>query len=134
MNNARFATAIHIMTLLAYSKDELLSSEYLSGSININPVLVRKELSNLRQHGLVESKEGKGGGTMLAKPAKDIFMSDIYHAVRQSALLGRSNEPNPDCPIGRLINNHITQLYIKAEQTIIDQFGKMTLADFVKKF
>lgn len=134
MNNARFATAIHIMTLLAYWKDELLSSEHLSGSININPVLVRKEISNLRQHGLVESKEGKGGGTRLAKAAKDILMSDIYHAVRQSALLGRSNEPNPDCLIGRQINDHITQLYIKAEQTIIDQFGKMTLADFIKKF
>ncbi|MFC3160874.1 hypothetical protein ACFOEQ_22685 [Chryseobacterium arachidis] len=45
MNNTRFATAIHIMTLLAESPQEWLTSEWMAGSININPVIVRKELS-----------------------------------------------------------------------------------------
>lgn len=134
MGNVRFATAIHILTLLAYLKEEILSSEYIAGSININPVLVRKELSNLRQHGLVQSREGKGGGVMLAKSPKDILLADIYNAVRQAPLLGRSNNPNPDCAVGKQINKHIEQLYDKAEQTLVDQLGKTTLADFVKKF
>ncbi|QEH42745.1 Rrf2 family transcriptional regulator [Chitinophaga sp. XS-30] len=134
MGNVRFATAIHILTLLAYLKEEILSSEYIAGSININPVLVRKELSNLRQHGLVQSREGKGGGAMLAKSPKDILLADIYNAVRQAPLLGRSNTPNPDCAVGQQINKHIEQLYDKAEQTLVDQLGKTTLADFVQKF
>lgn len=134
MGNVRFATAIHILTLLAYLKEDILSSEYIAGSININPVLVRKELSNLRQHGLVQSREGKGGGVMLAKSPKDILLADIYNAVRQAPLLGRSNNPNPDCAVGKQINKHIEQLYDKAEQTLVDQLGKTTLADFVKKF
>lgn len=134
MGNVRFATAIHILTLLAYMEEEVLSSEYIAGSINVNPVLVRKELINLRNHGMVQSKEGKGGGAMLAKPAKKILLADIYNAVRQEPLLGRSNNPNPQCPIGRKINKHIENMYDKAEQALVDQLGKTTIADFVKKF
>src|SRR5258706_12341309 len=110
MNNGRFATSLHIMTLLHLNKDELLSSEYIAGSININPAIVRKEISNLREHGLIESKEGKGGGSSLGKPAKDIKLSYIYNAVRQAPLLGRTNYPNPHCPVGKQINNNIDEL------------------------
>ena len=52
MNNTRFATAIHIMTLLAESPQDWLTSEWIAGSININPVIVRKELGVLREAGL----------------------------------------------------------------------------------
>ena len=78
MNNTRFSISLHILTLLARAEDELLSSEYIAGSININPVLVRKELINLRNQGLVASREGKNGGSYLNKPARDIYLSDIY--------------------------------------------------------
>src|SRR5947209_4387949 len=110
MNNGRFATSIHILTLLALERDKYLSSEYIAGSININPVLVRKEISNLRQNGLIESKEGKGGGSMLAKPAKEILLSDIFRSVSQSPVLGRSHDTNQNCPIGKQINQHIELL------------------------
>jgi DNA-binding IscR family transcriptional regulator len=53
MNNTRFATAIHIMTLLAKSPQDWLPSEWIAGSININPVIVRKEISVLREAGLL---------------------------------------------------------------------------------
>jgi len=134
MNNGRFATALHILTLLAQQEPELLSSEYIAGSININPVLVRKELSNLRNLGLVTSKEGKNGGSMLAKPAARILLSEVYNAVRQAPLLGRSNDPNPNCPVGKQINNHIDDLYLDAEQALVQKLGKQTLADFVNRF
>lgn len=61
MNNTRFATAIHIMTLLAKSPQDWLSSEWIAGSININPAIVRKEISVLREGGLIVSKQGKEG-------------------------------------------------------------------------
>ena len=134
MNNGRFATALHILTLLAKQNPALLSSEYIAGSININPVLVRKELSSLRHHGLIQSKEGKNGGSTLAKPANKIRLSEIYNAVRQSPLLGRSNEPNPACPVGKQINRHLEDLYSEAEETLIRKLGTQTLADFSQRF
>jgi Rrf2 family protein len=135
MNNGRFAIALHILTLLEKAKGELLSSEYLAGSININPVLVRKELSNLRNHGFVGSKEGKNGGCCLALPSDQITLGDVYQSVKQVLLLGnKKNSPNPKCPIGKDINKHLDDLYQDTETVLINQLNKETLADFSKKF
>lgn len=135
MSNSRFPISLHILTLLNEAKGGVVSSEYLAGSININPVLVRKEIMNLRKHGFVESKEGKGGGSFLAKSAKDINLGEVYKSVRGSNVLGQSkNEPNPKCPIGRQINQHLDSLYSDAENALIGNLSKQTLADFASKF
>lgn len=135
MNNGRFAVSVHILTLLAEMPGEWLSSDYIAGSININPVLVRKEISNLREAGLVESREGKNGGTTLAKSPTKILLSDVYRTVRQDLLLGRAkNSPNPDCKIGKQINRHLEGLYEDVETALFQKLGKKTLAEFHKQF
>ena len=135
MNSSRFSIAIHILTLLARAGDELLSSEYIAGSVNINPVLIRKEISNLRKKGLISSKEGKNGGSMLAKPADQILLSTVYQAVRESPLLGKNkNSPNPACTVGRQINVHLDHLFLDAENALIAKLNQTTLADFSKQF
>lgn len=135
MNNSRFSISVHILTLLASARGEILTSDYLAGSININPVLVRKELINLRKHNLVGSKEGKSGGAYLLKPATEIRLSDVYEAVKQSPLLGQAkNTPNPACPVGRQINQHLDNLYTDAEKALIQQLKTTTLQQFVDQF
>jgi len=135
MNNSRFSISVHILTLLASAKGEVLTSDYLASSININPVLVRKELINLRKHDLVNSKEGKNGGAYLNKAAEEIRLSDVYEAVRQSPLLGQAkNAPNPKCPIGRQMDNHLTNLYDDAERAMVEQLKGTTLAQFLNRF
>lgn len=135
MNNSRFSISLHILTLLDDAKGTLVSSEYLAGSININPVLVRKEIMNLRKYGYVDSKEGKGGGSFLAKNAYDINLGEVYKAINNSNILGQSkNEPNPKCPIGKQINQHLNTLYTDAEKALIENLSKQTLADFASKF
>ena len=60
MSDRKFSISIHIiLVLLATSLDEWISSDYLAGSMNINPVLVRKELSNLNRRRFVVSKEAR---------------------------------------------------------------------------
>jgi len=135
MNNSRFSISVHILTLLADAKGQVLTSDFLAGSININPVLVRKELINLRKHQLVNSKEGKNGGAYLAKAAGDIRLSDVYEAVKQSPLLGQAkNTPNPACPIGRQIHNHLNDLYDDAERALVEELKATTLQQFTDKF
>lgn len=134
MNNGRFATSIHILTLLASQEGEWLSSDYIAGSININAVLVRKEIGNLRNQGFIVSKEGKGGGSMLALSPKKILLSDVFKATQQSRLLGRTNDPNDRCPIGRQINQHLDELFETAEQTVLNKLSKTTLGDFCARF
>lgn len=134
MNNGRFATALHILTLLDIRKGELLSSEYIAGSINVNPAIVRKEIGNLRALGFIESKEGKGGGYTLGKPSSKITLSEVYRAVNDTPLLGRSNDPNPDCPVGKQINAHLKDLFTTADEIFLKQLDRITVKDFVKKF
>lgn len=134
MNNGRFAVSLHILTLLS-RENRILPSNYIANSINIHPVLVRKEIVNLRNHRLIDSREGKHGGSRLARPAQRILLSEVYRAVQPGSLLGHyKNKPNPKCPVGRQINRHLNDLYAAAENALIANLGKMTLADFCRRF
>ncbi len=133
--NGRFQIAVHIFTLLHTGGDEVMTSDYIAGSVNINPVLIRKELSNLIKKGLVISKEGKSGGYSLAKPATEITLAHIYQAVQANPVLGGArNIPNPKCPIGQQINHHLNNLDQNINRTILYELGKQTLAAFSKNF
>lgn len=135
MNNTRLSTALHILSLLAQSEGDLLTSEWIAGSIGVNPVIVRKEMAVLKKAGLVESLAGKEGGTRLAKPAQKIKISEVYQAVQQAALLGKKNQqPNPNCPVGKKINDQLEALYAEAEEQLMKFLAKKTLAGFSNVF
>ena len=131
VNNTRFATAIHIMTLLAKHPDEYLSSDYIAGSINVNAVIVRKEISVLKDAGLVESRKGKEGGCVLNRKSKDIKVADIYYAVKNTEILGKKNEnTNPKCPVGKTINRKLENLITEADEVLSKFLSKKSLAEF----
>lgn len=135
MNNTRFATEIHILTLLAYEKGQWLSSDKIAGSININPVIVRKELSVLHEAGLVVSCKGKEGGSRLGRECSKIFLSDIYRIVKNSEVLGKKNShTNPKCPVGRQINDNLERLFRQADERIVNFLEGISLEDFVRQF
>ncbi|WP_300685731.1 Rrf2 family transcriptional regulator [Chryseobacterium sp.] len=135
MNNTRFATAVHIMTLLAKSPQEWLTSEWVAGSINVNPVIVRKEMSVLREAGLIISRQGKEGGSHLAKNAEMITISEIYKAVKNTEVLGKKNQnPNPDCSVGREINSHLNTLFEETDHLVVNFLGDKSLQEFVDQF
>ncbi len=133
--NGRFQIAVHILTLLHSAGGESLSSDFMAGSININPVLVRKELSSLRKAGLVQSKEGHNGGYSLAVSARQISIADVYKAVEQAPLLGKArNIPNPACPIGKQIDQHLDTLNKQLNDAVVEQLGHQTLEQFYNQF
>ncbi|HCM33945.1 Rrf2 family transcriptional regulator [Chryseobacterium sp.] len=135
MNNTRFATAVHIMTLLAKSPQEFLTSEWIAGSINVNPVIVRKEISVLREAGMIISRQGKVGGTQLAKSADAITISEIYRAVKNTEVLGKKNQnPNPACSVGKEINTHLNTLFEETEQLVTNFLGDKSLQEFTDQF
>lgn len=135
MNNTRFATAIHIMTILAKNPEEWLSSEWIAGSINVNPVMVRKEIGNLKNAGFIDSKKGKDGGSTIIISPKNIKISEIYHSVKNSEILGKKNQnPNPKCPVGKDINQNLDFLFQETDDLIIEFLNKKTLEDFTKNF
>lgn len=135
MISGKFAITLHILTLLSKFPDEYLSSEFLAGSMNINPVLVRKEIANLKKHNMVESREGKNGGTRLAKSVKDITLDDIFKMTFQKVSLGYAkNDPNPACPVGKKINQNLDALYDDINNKISTQLKEISLMEFTDKF
>ncbi|MFD2595472.1 Rrf2 family transcriptional regulator [Sphingobacterium griseoflavum] len=135
MSNTRFATAIHILTLLDHNPEVWLTSEWIAGSINVNPVVVRKELGALQEAGLVISRKGKEGGSMLAKSSVDISLASVYEAVRKTEVLGRKNQhTNPRCPIGKEINVKLTDLFQETDRLLNHLLTTKSLHDFSEQF
>lgn len=135
MNDKRFIISMHILTLMVKNSENWLSSEFISGSINVNPVLVRKELSNLNKHGFIQTKEGKNGGSKLSRSPQKILLSEIYSSVYNSQLLGKLlKDPNPKCNIGNKINQNISELTNTIEKVVLKKLETITLFDFSKKF
>ncbi len=135
MNNTRFATAIHIMTLLAESPQDWLTSEWIAGSININPVIVRKELGILKEAGIIVSRQGKIGGTRLSKSPDSISISDIYLAVKNTEVLGKkNNNPNPVCAVGKNINIHLNVLFSETDELVLKFLENKSLKEFSEQF
>lgn len=131
--SSRFAVAIHILTLLEFNKDGISTSEYLSGSVNTNPVVIRRIIGMLNKAGLVDVKPGVAG-SKLAKPLQDINLLDIYRAVQvvnQDALFAVHDSPNPDCNVGKNIQSAIEPIFTIAQRAMEEQLKRVTLKQIV---
>ena len=131
-SNSRFTVATHILTLLA-SSDEPVSSDEIAVSVNTNPVVIRRLLSELAKAGLVVTQQGSGGGSRLARPADSITLAHIYRATEPGALFGmHRHAPNPACEIGGNIQSVMGGVFDDAEQVVETIFAGITLAQILE--
>lgn len=132
--SSRFVVAAHALAMLAYGKGEAMTSEYIAGSVNTNPVVVRRILSMLARAGLVITQEGAGGGVRLAKPAKAIDLRAVYLAVESDAMFAlHPQQPNPACPVGKTIQSSLKPTLDAAEEALLDSLGNTTVADVLRR-
>ena len=131
MISSRFAVAVHILALLESGHGEPLTSEYMARSVNTNPAVVRRILSLLARAGLTHARMGAGGGTLLARPAEEITLRDVYRAVEcGERLFALHNEkPNPKCFVGRNIQAVLERATGAAQSALEEQLGERTVAD-----
>jgi Rrf2 family protein len=126
--STRFTVALHILTLLASSRGEPLTSEYIALSVNTNPVVVRRLLGFLKKQGLVSSQPGTGGGWGLSVAPGSITLLDVRRAVIEGSPFTMHNQtPNPACPVGRNIQGVLGALYEKAEQAMEDELTRTSI-------
>ena len=72
--------ALQMLLICEEHKDEKITSAYLASKIGCDPVIVRQLMTSFRDAGIMESKVGSGGITML-KSLSEITMFDIYQIV-----------------------------------------------------
>lgn len=128
--NSRFAVAVHILTVIAHAGGNPVTSERIASSVNTNPSLIRRMLSQLTRAGLTRCQMGTGGGALLARPAARITLRDVYRAVAEGKLLGLPRErPDPTCPVGRNIQVRLTERFDEATRALEDELARTTIAD-----
>jgi Rrf2 family protein len=128
--SSKLSVGVHILSVLALARGEPLTSERIAGSVNTNPVVIRRLLGLLREAGYVESKTGVGGGWVLLADPKRISLLDVLRAVEpqdEMFALHRS-EPNQECPCGRHIQDVLTEVYAGVQDVMARRLARSTIA------
>lgn len=131
--SSRFAVGIHILTLIELNKEGVTSSDFLASSVNTNPAVIRKLMGMLKKAGLIEVHPGIAGAK-LAKELSDITLFDVYKAVnvvQEKELFTVHDNPNPNCPVGRNIQDTIEPLFTAAQLAMEKVLKNVTLEDVV---
>ena len=133
---SKFTIGVHIITALDYFKEmDRVNSEFLAGSIGVNPVIIRTVISHLREAGIVQTQRGSSGAE-LTKRLDEITLYDVYKAVgsvdEKEGLFHFHDQPNPDCPVGRNIHKVLDRHLVDAQRAMEECLKSTTLADIVE--
>lgn len=133
--SSRFTIATHIFACIdTFEKERKITSEFLASSVNVNPVIIRKLLSQLKAAELVSVQRGSGGAS-IAKPLDRITLLDIYNAVEcidKGQLFHFHENSNQDCPVGRNIHRILDDKLQRVQKAMEDELKKITLADVIR--
>ena len=73
--SSRFTIATHMMIIIAMQDtDSKVTSDFLAASVGVNPVIIRKTLSQLKKAGLISVARGTGGTEINKRPSRDQFV------------------------------------------------------------
>lgn len=133
---SRFTIAVHVITAIEYFKDmDRVNSEFLAGSVGVNPVIVRTVISKLREAGILKTQRGSSGA-VLAKPLDQITFYDVYKAVdsvdKEEGLFHFHEQPNPNCPVGRNIHKAMDERLKEVQRSMENELKKITIADIAE--
>ena len=131
---SKFTVAVHILTCIDIFGGQMrVTSDFLSGSTGVNAVIVRNVLGQLRNAGIVETRQGSGGAH-LAKALDEITLYDIYKAVDcvdDEGLFHFHENPNVECPVGRNIHKAMDDRLQTAQAALENELKSTTLAQVV---
>lgn len=130
--SSRFTVALHIFTCMDTFKDDYkITSDFLAGSINTNPVIIRKILTKLKNAGLITVARGTGGISP-TRPLKEITFYDVYEAiepVENGDLFNFHASPNLKCPVGRNIHALLDDKLKGIQLAMENEMKKYTIDD-----
>src|SRR6266404_6202612 len=129
VKSVQFTVAAHIMAALGFYHGEEISSAILSDSVNADPTFVRKSLSKLSKAGLVVTRRGKNGASVLARPPRQITLLDIYRASAAPPAFAIHSYPvDKRCPVSRNLKECMSGVLSQAQYSFERSLAKITLA------
>lgn len=135
--SSRFTIAIHVLICIETCKnDRKITSDFLASSVNVNPVVIRRLLQQLKAAGLVNVIRGSGGAE-IARPIEEITLYDIYKAVEcveNGTLFHFHENPNILCPVGRNIHTILDVRLEKIQEAMEHEMKMVSIADIIDEF
>ncbi len=134
MVNQQFTFAVHIMTALAFSPDEVMDSQRLGASVNTNPVVVRRLLLALRRAKLIETYAGKHGGARLRRKPERISLAEIYDAVESRPVIPvNERKALQHCHVSCNMKSIMGCVAASTERAVRKHLRGITLAQLVRR-
>lgn len=130
--STKFAVSIHILSLIALKKEESITSDYIAGSVNTNPALVRRLMSGLKKAELIQTQT-KIGVTGLLKVPEEISLLEIFKAVEsRQDLFAIHSDTNTSCPVGSKIGCVLEDINGKVQSEFEKELGNLHLSDILE--
>lgn len=133
--SSRFTIAVHVLICIeTFKNDHKVTSDFLASSVNVNPVVIRRLLQQLKKAGIVKVVRGSGG-TDVEKPLNEITLLDIYNAVEcveEGKLFHFHENPNPLCPVGKNIHAILDIRLEKIQKAMERELESVTIQDVMK--
>jgi Rrf2 family protein len=127
------ATAVQILCVIAYKGAAGTNSQVIAGSLRTNPVVVRRLLKSMEQHGLVEIRPGKDGGVQLVEPPNRITLDQIYKAVEaEGDVFALRPRGNPSCAVDSRMTELLSPIFGAANDAVQKTLRKTTIGSLVK--
>ncbi|QKT05188.1 Rrf2 family transcriptional regulator [Mycoplasma sp. OR1901] len=128
--SSRFTVALHIFACIdTYQDDYKITSDFLAGSINTNPVIIRKILSQLKNAKLITVARGTGG-IEVTRPFNQITFYDVYQAIeplKNGDLFNFHENPNPQCIVGGNIHTVLDNKLKSIQEAMEKQMKSFTI-------
>ena len=131
--SSRLPIAVHVLLCIhTFDGTEKLTSDFLAGSVKVNPVITRNTLGTLKAAGLVSVDAGIGGAHLNKEP-KDISLLDIFLAVEEEEALFRFHaNPNPACPVGRHVHDVLDDRLDAVSEAMRAQLSSVSLQALIE--
>ena len=132
--SSRFTIAVHVLICIeTFKSDHKITSDFLASSVNVNPVVIRRLLQQLKKSGIVSVTRGSGGA-VIEKPLNEITLFDIYNAVEcveNDGLFHFHENPNLLCPVGRNIHSILDVRLEQIQKAMEKEMKSVTIQDIV---
>lgn len=126
--NSQFPIALHILGFLTARGGEPLTSDVMADTYGTSPVVLRRVLAKLQRAGLVETRRGAHGGSVLARDPDAIDLRQAYEALTaEPQILARHPEG-----VGRIegaLAGFINGVMGDAEAALLAQLEVVTVAE-----
>ncbi len=132
--SSRFTIAVHVLICIeAFKNDYKVTGDFLASSVNVNPVIIRRLLQQLKKAGLISVKRGSGG-TDTDKPLDAITLLDVYHAVEcveDGELFHFHENPSQLCPVGKNIHAILDKRLDEIQKAMEREMASVSIQDIM---